>query len=255
MYTDWLVDKLRCPENLTSLNFTGNNFESAKKVYEVKDGILSIAYPEDLCGYDAKYNRIYNILAPLYDLNERVIGKLLTGVDMIKGRKQIISLLGLKPGMRILEVSPGSGVFQKYLRNEIGENGQLVAIDLSMGMLRQCKKRNSQLNVQLIHGNAQFLPFADNSFDALFHFGGINLFNDPQKAISEFIRVVRKDGIVSWGDEGFSENYKNERRKRLLLKINPGFGKPHPPIPDSVCDIKENEVYDGLAYLVVAKKR
>ena len=255
MYTDWLIDKLRSPENLAALNLNGNYFESGKKAYEIKDGILSIVYPEDLSGDDAKFNRIYNMLAPLYDLNERVMGKLLTGVDMIKGRREIVSLLGLKPGMRILEVSPGPGVFQKYLRNEIGEDGQLVAIDLSMGMLRQCKKKNGPLNVQLIHGNAQFLPFADNSFDALFHFGGINLFNDPQKAISEFIRVVRKDGTVSWGDEGFSENYKNERRKRLLLKINPGFGKPHPTIPDSVCDIKENEVYDGLAYLMVARKR
>jgi len=106
----------------------------------------------------------------------------------------------------------------------------------------------------LVHGNAQFLPFADNSFDALFHFGGVNLFNDPQKAISEFIRVIRKDGIVSWGDEGFSDSYKHERRKKLLLKINPGFAKPHPAVPDSVYDVKENEVYEGLAYLVVARK-
>jgi ubiquinone/menaquinone biosynthesis C-methylase UbiE len=157
--------------------------------------------------------------------------------------------------MKILEVSPGPGVFQKFLRNDIGEEGELVALDLSMGMLRQCQKRNKRLNVELIHGNAQFLPFADNSFDALYHFGGVNLFNDPQKAINEFIRVVKKDGIVSWGDEGFSENYKNERRKKIMVKINPGFAKPHPIIPDSVYDVKENEVYDGLGYLVVARKR
>jgi ubiquinone/menaquinone biosynthesis C-methylase UbiE len=255
MYTDWLIDKLRCPETLNKLKYNGSNYESGAKVFKVKNDILSIVYPDDLGGDDAKYNKFYNLLAPLYDLNERVMGKLLVGVDMIKGRKQIISFLGLKPGMKILEVSPGPGVFQKFLRNDIGEEGELVALDLSMGMLRQCQKRNESLNVELIHGNAQFLPFADNSFDALYHFGGVNLFNDPQKAISEFIRVVRKDGIVSWGDEGFSENYRNERRKKLMVKINPGFAKPHPMIPDSVYDVKENEVYDGLGYLVVAKKR
>jgi ubiquinone/menaquinone biosynthesis C-methylase UbiE len=183
------------------------------------------------------------------------MGKLFFGVDMIEGRKQIVSFLGLKSGMRILEVSPGPGVFQKYLRNDIDENGELVALDLSMGMLRQCQKRNKKLNPQLILGNAQYLPFADNSFDALFHFGGINLFNDPQKAINEFIRVVKKDGIVSWGDEGFSPNYKHERRKKIMLKMNPGFAKPRPIIPDSVYDFKENNVYDDMAYLIVAKKR
>lgn len=255
MYTDWLIDRLRCPETLNMLEYNGSNYESGAKVFKVKNDILSIVYPDDLGGDDAKYNKFYNLLAPLYDLNERVMGKLLAGVDMIKGRQQIISFLGLKPGMKVLEVSPGPGVFQKFLRNDIGEEGELVALDLSMGMLRQCQKRNESLNVELIHGNAQFLPFADNSFDALYHFGGVNLFNDPQKAISEFIRVVRKDGIVSWGDEGFSENYRNERRKKLMLKINPGFAKPRPIIPHSVYDVIENEVYDGLGYLVVAKKR
>jgi ubiquinone/menaquinone biosynthesis C-methylase UbiE len=255
MYSNFLNDILRCPETLKPLKNNGISYVSERNVYDVKNNVLSIVYPPELSGDDAKYNKLYNIFAPLYDLNERVMGKLLVGVDIVKGRKQIVSYLGLKPGMKVLEVSPGPGVFQKYLRNDIGETGELVAIDLSLGMLRQCQKQNKKFNVQLIHGNAQFLPFADNSFDALFHFGGINLFNDPQKAINEFIRVVKKDGIVSWGDEGFSPDYKNERRKKIMLKINPGFAKPRQRIPDSVYDVKENEVYEGLAYLIVAKKQ
>jgi ubiquinone/menaquinone biosynthesis C-methylase UbiE len=255
MYSDWLIDILRCPETLRPLKQDGENFESEGKVYKVKNHILSVVYPDIQEGNDAKYNKIYNLFAPLYDLNEKIMGKVLAGVDMIKWRRLITSMLGLKTGMRILEVSPGSGVFQKFLRNDIGEKGQFVALDLSMGMLRQCQKKNRNLNVELIHGNAQYLPFADNSFDALYHFGGINLFNDPQKAISEFIRVVRKDGIVSWGDEGFSDTYKDQRRKRFMLSINPGFSKPPPLIPDTVYDVRENEVYEGMAYLVLAKKR
>lgn len=255
MYTNWLNSNLICPETLKPLNRNGNNYETEGRAYPVKNDILSVVYPKELGGDDAKFNKLYNFYAPLYDLNERVMGRLLVGVDMVKGREHIVSCLGIKPGMRILEVSPCPGVFQRFLRHEIGETGELVALDLSMGMLRQCQKRSKNLNVQLIHGNAQYLPFADNSFDALFHFGGVNLFNYPQKAIGEFIRVVKKDGIVSWGDEGFSPNYKNERRKKIMLKVNPGFAKPRPVIPDSVYDVKENEVYDGLAYLVVAKKR
>jgi ubiquinone/menaquinone biosynthesis C-methylase UbiE len=254
MYSDWLITTLRCPETLKPLKQDGENFVSEAKVYPLINNILSIVYPADPGGSDAKYNKLYNLFAPLYDINEKIMGKVLAGVDMIKWRRQIISLLGLQTGMKILEVSPGPGVFQKYLRNDIGEKGELVALDLSMGMLRQCQKKNRNLNVQLIHGNAQYLPFADDSFDALYHFGGINLFNDPQKAINEFIRVVRKDGIVSWGDEGFSDKYKDQRRKRFMLRINPGFSKPRPVIPDTVYDVNENEVYEGLAYLVVAKK-
>jgi ubiquinone/menaquinone biosynthesis C-methylase UbiE len=254
MYSKWLNDNLRSPDTLRPLKYYGNCYKSGEAIYKVSNGILSIVYPSKPGGNDEKYNRFYNILAPLYDLNERVFGKLFAGLDMIKGRKLIVSLLGLRPGMRLLEVSPGPGVFQKYLRDAIDETGELVALDLSMGMLQQCRKRNTKLNIELIHANAQYLPFADDSFDALFHFGGINLFNDPQKAISEFVRVVKKDGIVSWGDEGFSENYSNGKRKKLMLKINPGFIKPRPVIPDTVHDIRENEIYDGLAYLVIARK-
>ena len=255
MYTDWLIDILQSPETLKPLKYNGTNFESEEKVYKINNNILSIVYPDNISGTDAKYNKFYNLIAPLYDFNERVMGRLLAGVDMIAWREKIITFVGLKSGMKILEVSPGPGVFQKFLRHDIGEEGELVALDLSMGMLRQCQKQNGALKVQLIQGNAQFLPFADNSFDALYHFGGVNLFNDPQKAINEFIRVVKKDGIVSWGDEGFSENYKKVLRKKILLKMNPGFSRPHPVIPDTIYEVKENLVYDGLAYLIVAKKR
>jgi ubiquinone/menaquinone biosynthesis C-methylase UbiE len=255
MYPNWLIDILRCPQTLNMLQNNGEYFTFERKEYKVNNEILSLVYPDELVDNDAKFNRMYNIWAPLYDINERVMSKLLLNINMVKGRKEIISKLGLKPGMRILEVSPSPGVFQKFLRQAITDNGEMVALDLSIAMLRQCQKRNNNMNVHLVHGNAQYLPFADNSFDALFHFGGINLFNNPDKAISEFIRVVKKEGIVSWGDEGFSPDYKNQRRKKIMLKVNPGFAKPHPAIPDTVYDVKENEVYDGVAYLVVAKKR
>jgi ubiquinone/menaquinone biosynthesis C-methylase UbiE len=256
MYTLWLNEILICPKTKEKLKFAENKYLSSNGLaYPIKHDILSVVFPTELSGEDAKFNRLYNFLAPFYDMNERVMGKLLTGVNMVKGRYEIVLKLGLKPGMRVLEVSPGPGVFQKILRHQIGEKGELVALDLSMAMLRQCQKRSKNLNVHIIHGNALYLPFADDSFDSLFHFGGVNLFNDPQKAISEFIRVVKKDGIVNWGDEGFSQKYKNQLRKKIMLRINPGFAKPHPAIPGSVYDVKEHEVYDGLAYLVVASKR
>jgi ubiquinone/menaquinone biosynthesis C-methylase UbiE len=48
--------------------------------------------------------------------------------------------------MRVLEVSPGPGVFQPYIRKKISDDGALAALDLSLGMLRQCKKKQKQLN-------------------------------------------------------------------------------------------------------------
>lgn len=255
-YPDWLNAILKCPETGEPLTPSENAYIRADgKQYPIIDGILSIVYPESLSDQDAEMNRMYELMAPFYDFTERLLARLLTGVDVIKGRKDIVSKLQLQAGIRLLEVSPGPGVFQRLLRDAIGEKGELVALDLSLNMLRQCRRRNPDLNVHLIHANGQYLPFADDSFDALFHFGGVNLFNDPERAIQEFVRVVKKDGLVSWGDEGFSPNYPNNFRKQLLSRMNPGFLKPMPPIPSSVYQVQIHEVYEGHAYLVTARKK
>lgn len=80
------------------------------------------------------------------------------------------------------------------------------------------------------------------------------MFNEPEKAINEFVRVTKKGGIVAWGDEGFSPNYPNNFRRKMLSKMNPGFIKARQKVPQALTDVKEYEVYDGLAYLAVGKK-
>jgi ubiquinone/menaquinone biosynthesis C-methylase UbiE len=98
------------------------------------------------------------------------------------------------------------------------------------------------------------LPFADEAFDAVFHFGGVNLFNEPERAIREFVRVAKKGGIVAWGDESFSPNLPDNMQKRILGKMNPGFLKAKPAIPKELVNVREYEVYDGMVYLVVGEK-
>ena len=255
-YSSFVNSILRCPETGEKLQPIEDGLKRADgKTYKVIDGILSAVYPPEISGDDKRWNVFYNILAPLYDINEKVMGRLIAGINMIEGRKEIISYLNLRSGMKILEVSPGPGVFQKFLRDKIGNDGELVSLDLSLGMLRQCQRKNGSLNVQLIHGNAQYLPFAENSFDAVFHFGGVNLFNDPKKDINEFIRVTKEDGIVSWGDEGFSSDYPNNVRRKILSKMNPGYIKPRPNVPATVSEVKEYKVYNGLGYLVTCRKK
>jgi ubiquinone/menaquinone biosynthesis C-methylase UbiE len=224
------------------------------KCFPVKDGIVSLVYPEGLAGSDAKWNRFYDSFAPFYSIVQHVLGRLLLGENVAKAHRKLVSLIPILPGCRLLEVSPGPGTFHRYLRERLGKAGLLVSLDLSAEMLRQCKKRGDP-DAVLFHGNGQHLPFADGTFDVLFHFGGINLFNDPNTAIAEFIRVVRKGGIVCWGDEGFSPNYPEGRKKKILTRMNPGYLKPRPPIPSGVEDVVLSDVYGGTGYLVVARKK
>jgi len=255
-YPDWLVASLRDPKTKEPLARAGYGFAAGDgRVYPLRDGILSIVYPDSLEGSDEKMNRLYRWLAPFYDLSERVLGRLLSGQDMRSGRQEIVKLLPLSKGMKLLEVSPGPGVFQSFLRDSIGGSGGLVSLDLSLPMLRQCQRIASVTRAHLIHANGACLPFADETFDGLFHFGGINLFNNPEQALSEFVRVVKRGGIVAYGDEGFSPDYKAGWRKNVLLRLNPGFSRSRPSIPTGLSEVSEHAVYGGLGYLVVAARR
>lgn len=244
-YPHWLLDILRDPA-------------TGKKIvqdFANKDGILSLVYPPDLSGENLKMNAFYDRIAPFYHFFESFMGWLLTGIRMKQERRKILALLGLQKGSRLLEVSPGPGVFQPLLRQALGPNAEIVSVDLSIRMLQQCKKHYKGLNIQLIQANAEHLPFADESFDALFHFGGINLFNDPNKALNEFVRVVRKGGLVCWGDEKMSKNFRHPVGRWLLPRLNPGYLKEQPPIPNHLENIRQYEVYKGLGYLIIGNKK
>jgi ubiquinone/menaquinone biosynthesis C-methylase UbiE len=256
MIAPWVKEILRCPETLQELERAPSGWKRSSdgKYFPDQDGLTSLVYPLQLSGDDEKMSRLYEWIAPFYDASERILGRILTGVDMQQGRQKIIDLLPLKPGMRLLEVSPGPGVFQPMLRKRLGKNAEMAAVDLSINMLRQCGKQHASAQVELVHANALHLPFADNSFDILFHFGGVNLFNYPDLALREFVRVVRRGGIVSWGDEEMSASYAHPVGRHVLPRLNPGFQKIPPKSPVGVIGTTKHVVYDGLGYLVLATK-
>ncbi len=256
MLPDWAISLLRCPETGQKLELRGGALvREDGKVFPCPGGIASLVYPETLQDTDASWNRFYDALAPFYDFSERILGRLLTGVDMVKGRAEIAALAGLEPGSQVLEVSPGPGVFHPLLRKALGHSSRIASADLSLNMLRECRRRHGDLDIALIQANALHLPFADESFDALFHFGGVNLFSDPDQALSEFVRVVRKGGRIVWGDEHMSERFSHPIGRRVLPRLNPGFRKTPPAPPSSTNVLARHEVYGGLGYLIVAQRR
>lgn len=252
---DWLLDVLRDPETLGPLKREGEHWvgDGAHR-YASVEGIPVLVYPRELEGSNREMERLYRWLAPFYEWNERFAARHLLGMDMDQGRADIVGLLVLTPGMSLLEVSPGPGVFQPWLRKALGPQGRLTALDLSMPMLKQARWRHAEEGAVLIQGNGEHLPFADASFDALFHFGGVNLFTQPQRALAEFVRVLKPGGLLAYGDEGFAPDYPQTWRRSMLTRMNPGYLRERPVVPAGLVDVVERPVYGGLGYLVTAKK-
>jgi ubiquinone/menaquinone biosynthesis C-methylase UbiE len=166
--------------------------------FPIRDAIPVFLKPDELAGSNRKYRRLYETIGGFYDDAQRVVYAL-RGVDQDAHFLSYLPLLEIKPGDLVLETSVGTGLNFKYLPRGI----KLFGLDISPEMLARCQAnlRRWQLDADLFLGNAERLPFADCSFDVVFHVGGINFFSDRAEAIQEMIRVAKPGSRVLIADE------------------------------------------------------
>jgi ubiquinone/menaquinone biosynthesis C-methylase UbiE len=172
--------------------------DSSNERFPIRAGIPDLRRPEDFAGSNQKLNHLYETIGGFYDDTQRVACAL-SGIDRDAYVMSYLGLLEVKAGDSVLETSVGTGLNFKYLPRGV----KLSGIDLSAEMLAHCQSnlRRWHLEADLLLGNAESLPFADSSFDVVFHVGGINFFNDRAKAIREMIRVARPGSRILIADE------------------------------------------------------
>jgi ubiquinone/menaquinone biosynthesis C-methylase UbiE len=190
-YTGHALQLLREGGGEKLVSYSGERFP-------IRDGIAILLNPQDLTGSNRKYNHLYETIGGFYDDTQRV-GCALMGFDRDAYVRSYLGFLEVKPGDSVLETSVGTGLNFKYLVPGV----KLAGLDLSPEMLANCQAnlRRWQLEADLFLGNAESLPFADSSFDVVFHVGGINFFNDRGKAIREMIRVAKPGSRILIADE------------------------------------------------------
>lgn len=99
------------------------------------------------------------------------------------------------PGDKVLDVATGTGIAAEVAITAIGPSGSLVATDLSPAMLERARERLAlRPNVSFAVGDGQSLNFPDGEFDAVLCAVGLMLFPSPSRGLSEFRRVLHKDG-------------------------------------------------------------
>ena len=114
-----------------------------------------------------------------------------------RSRDVILRHLPKDPGLRLLDVAIGDGVYTTWLPAD----WSVVGVDISTYQLGNCQRRNGQRELRLILGEAEALPFHDGQFDAVLSIGGFNHFNDPEQALREMARVARPGAQVVVSDE------------------------------------------------------
>jgi demethylmenaquinone methyltransferase / 2-methoxy-6-polyprenyl-1,4-benzoquinol methylase len=106
-------------------------------------------------------------------------------------RRLVLAQSGLVPGMTLLDVAVGTGVVAREAVALLGDARQVVGLDPSAGMLRECRRTSEIL---LVQGQAECLPFRDGAFDfvsmgyALRHVSNLGL------TFREYHRVLKRGG-------------------------------------------------------------
>jgi SAM-dependent methyltransferase len=106
-----------------------------------------------------------------------------------------VHLLGDVAGRRVLEVGSGAAQCARWLR---GQGAQVVALDLSAGMLRRARAIDAAAGappVPLLQADATRLPLADASVDlACSAYGALPFVADAAAVQREVARVLRPGG-------------------------------------------------------------
>ncbi len=132
--------------------------------------------------------------------------KLLLGDSLHPGGAELTERLGrmlsLGPRMRVLDVAAGPGTSALTLATRFG--CEVIGLDYSPRNIEAAKRdageRGLGNKVTLYCGDAERLPFADASFDAIVCECALCTFPNKQSAAAEFARVLRVGGQVGLSD-------------------------------------------------------
>ncbi|RJQ82312.1 methyltransferase domain-containing protein [Pseudonocardiaceae bacterium YIM PH 21723] len=126
------------------------------------------------------------------------LAKGLTGPSMAGERQYVRGQLRLKPGHTVLDLACGPGNFTRDLAGAVRPGGLVVGVDASPTMLaRAIADTLDHPEVGYLRGDAERLPFADASFDAVCCFAALHMFGDPWAALDHMIRVLRPGGRIA----------------------------------------------------------
>ncbi len=139
-------------------------------------------------------------IAKRYDLTNDVIS---LGMHHF-WKKQAIQALNLHRHGHYLDCCCGTGDLSLIIARQLSDKGKVTGVDFSANMLSQAQARSNKAlqtgkivcTVEWKQGDAQDLPFAENTFDAAVISFGLRNLSDLNEGLRQLKRVVRPGGKV-----------------------------------------------------------
>lgn len=102
-------------------------------------------------------------------------------------------------GKRVLEASCGHGGGASYLARTL-RPAAYTGLDLNLAGIQFARKRHSLAGLDFVVGNAENLPFADQSFDAVLNVEASHLYPHFPRFLAEVARVLAPGGHFLYAD-------------------------------------------------------
>jgi SAM-dependent methyltransferase len=118
---------------------------------------------------------------------------------------RFVGRLEIKSDSRVLDVACGSG---NTAIPAAKAGAAVTGVDIAPNLLGQAKKRAAaeQLEIRFEEGDAEELPYADQSFDVVLTMFGAMFAPRPERVAAELIRVCKPGGLIAmanWTPQGF----------------------------------------------------
>lgn len=107
-------------------------------------------------------------------------------------------------GKDVLEVSCGHGGGASWITRAL-QPASYTGLDLNPVGIRFCQRRHRVAGLAFVQGDAQKLPFADGSFDAVINVEASHCYPDFPGFLAEVARVLRPGGHFLYADFRFSD--------------------------------------------------
>ena len=109
-------------------------------------------------------------------------------------------------GKEVLEVSCGHGGGASWIARTM-HPAKYTGLDLNAAGIKFCRQRHRVDGLTFIQGDAQKLPFPDNSLDAVINVEASHCYPDFPAFLNEVARVLRPGGHFLYADFRFSDSF------------------------------------------------
>lgn len=118
-------------------------------------------------------------------------------------RERLCQVLAPRPGERILELGPGTGLFSVPVARRLAPGGTLDVFDVQQVMLEHTLRVAAACDVDNIaatRGDARSLPYPEGTFDAAFMMTVLGEITHQEAALGELRRVLKPGGRLVVGE-------------------------------------------------------